>query len=295
MTTRWMHPRELENQRQRDRFDPVVEGHHYGLSRELSLAIWERVRADATDHEGRCDPQQAERRFHEFAARIAARGGRLQPDVGRLTRVGTEITGVPAGAWAADELAPRIPGRETLFAVEARRRGAQDQVSPVSQEADSAMGGSELPGASELVQAMDALQPSARPDPAMPLSLAGPLSAHPLDLRVWAPPRWPRCCLPPARGRPRCLTRRSPAAGADSPVRIWRRGLRRSAIANPATGSSPRRRASAWSKPTASGSTTSRSTSTVRRCRPGTRRSRADVTSTSSGVRSSPTASMAST
>src|SRR3954470_7894669 len=128
MTTRWRPPPELERPRQRDRFDPVVEGHRYGLSRDLSLAIWERVCADATDHEKRHDAEQAERRFHEIAARIAVRGGRLQPDVGRLTRVETEISDVPGGAGRADELAPRTPGRETLVAVEARRRGVQDQL-----------------------------------------------------------------------------------------------------------------------------------------------------------------------
>src|ERR1700759_3311137 len=88
--TRWMHPPELERPHKGTRFDPVVEGLRHGLARELSLQIWDRVRADATGREGRCDMEQAERRFHELAGVIAARGGRLRPDVGRLTRVGVE-------------------------------------------------------------------------------------------------------------------------------------------------------------------------------------------------------------
>lgn len=109
--TRWIHPPELERQRELAQFDPVVEGARLGLSRELSLAIWERVCADETDSKGRRDTEQAEQRFREIAARIAASGGRLQSDVGRLTRVQTESTGGPRGAWAVDELTPRMPGR----------------------------------------------------------------------------------------------------------------------------------------------------------------------------------------
>src|SRR5262245_56913788 len=99
MTNRWIHPPELSHPQPRDRFDPVVAGDRCGLSPDVSLAIWERVCADATDGGGRCDTEQAEERFREVAARIAARGGRLLPDVGRLTRVETEITGVPERAW----------------------------------------------------------------------------------------------------------------------------------------------------------------------------------------------------
>ena len=119
--TRWLYPPELKRQRERDRFDPVVEGARHGLTRELSLAIWERVCAGANDGFGRRDTEQAERRFHEIAARIAARGGRLRPDVGRFTRVGTELDGTPRRAWIVDELVPRTPGRETLVTAEARR------------------------------------------------------------------------------------------------------------------------------------------------------------------------------
>jgi hypothetical protein len=127
--------------------------------------------------------------FHQIAARIAARGGRLRPDVGRLTRAGTEITGVPVGAWGANELAPRIPGRETLVAAEARRWGEQDQAAAAPEVADEPMGRSELPGAGEVMRAMAALQHSARREQAKPQPPA--VQTHvrrPLDLRVWASP-----------------------------------------------------------------------------------------------------------
>ena len=161
--TRWMRPPELDRERKRDRFDPVVEGARHALGRELSLAIWGRVSADATDSAGRRDMGQARQRFHEFAARIAARGGRLRPDVGRVTRVGVELNGDSLGPWNADELRPRIPGRETLVAVEARRRGKAGYVAPA--EADQAMGRCELPGASEVARAMAALQNMIAPRP----------------------------------------------------------------------------------------------------------------------------------
>jgi hypothetical protein len=106
--TRLFHPPELERSRQQDQFDPVVEGARYRLSREVSLAIWGRVCADETDRTSRFDAVQAQRRFREMAARIAARGGWLHSDVGRLTRVQIEIAGVPHDAR------PSAPGRQTL-------------------------------------------------------------------------------------------------------------------------------------------------------------------------------------
>jgi hypothetical protein len=60
---------QLERPHERDRFDPVVEAARYGLSRELSLAIWERVCADATDSTGRRDEEQARQRFEGSYAR----------------------------------------------------------------------------------------------------------------------------------------------------------------------------------------------------------------------------------
>jgi hypothetical protein len=120
--TRWIHPPELDRQRDLDRFEPAVEGARRGLSREVSLAIWERLRADATDSAGRCDEELARQQFDELAARIAACSGRVQPEPGRLTRAGTETDRGSRAAWSSDEWRLRAPGRETLVEVEARPR-----------------------------------------------------------------------------------------------------------------------------------------------------------------------------
>jgi aminopeptidase N len=184
--TRWMHPPELDRERKRDHFDPVVEGARHALARELSLAIWDRVCADATDSAGRRDMEQAQQRFHELAARIAARGGRLRPDVGRVTRVGVELNGDSRGPWNTDELRPRVPGRETLFAVEARRWSKAGDAAPA--EADQAMGRRELPGASEVARAMAALQTPPQPHRSTPPRLV-------TDPNVFAPR--PTAATPP--------------------------------------------------------------------------------------------------
>lgn len=113
---------ELDRPRDRNAFDPVAEGARYRLPPELSLAIWERVCADATDAAGRRDLAQAQQRFHDIAARIAARGGRLRPDVGKLTRAGVESDGLHRAY--ADELAIPTPGRQTLVAAEEHRGSA---------------------------------------------------------------------------------------------------------------------------------------------------------------------------
>src|ERR1044071_8668820 len=85
--TRWMHPPELERGGVPQPFDPVVEGAQFGLAREVSLALWEQACASATDSAGRVDVGDAQRRFRALAAGLAARGGRLASDVGRVTRV----------------------------------------------------------------------------------------------------------------------------------------------------------------------------------------------------------------
>ena len=176
--TRMFHPPELERSRERDRFDPIHEGERHGLSRELSLAIWKRVSSDATDTFGRRNEERARERFHELAARIAARGGRRRPDPGRLTRVGVEISGEAMGTWAADELMPRVPGRQTLAAVEAQRwakragetamageparvaaRNAEQQAE-VDEQAENER--REPPCAGEVARAMAALQVGSR-------------------------------------------------------------------------------------------------------------------------------------
>ncbi len=177
--TRMFRPPELEYLYQRGRFNPIREGERYGLSRELSLAIWKRVSEDATDTFGRRSEDQARERFHDLAARISARGGRLRPDPGRLTRVGVEMSGEPMGTWAADELMPRVPGRQTLAAVEARRwmddactSITGEAPASASKEPDNEMARRELPGASEVVQAMAALQASPRPEEATALHVS---------------------------------------------------------------------------------------------------------------------------
>lgn len=105
--TGWRLGAERERPAAREPFDPVLEGARHGLSREQSLAAWERARWEA-DRDGREDAERVQRRFQAIALRIAARGGALRPDVGRLTRVGVELDGEPA---PRDELAIRAPGR----------------------------------------------------------------------------------------------------------------------------------------------------------------------------------------
>lgn len=125
--TRWMRPPEVERSREQDRFDPLVEGARHRLPDELLRKLWERVCRDLTDRFGRFDEEQAQKRFHELAARTAAWGGRLGPEVGRFTRVGTEIDGDSLGIWDVRRQRPHTPGRETLVTVEARRRIAQSE------------------------------------------------------------------------------------------------------------------------------------------------------------------------
>src|SRR3954466_5117615 len=98
---RWIRT-ELDRRRGRDAIDPLVEGARYQLAREVLLAIWAAACEAADDGNGRHDAVLALQRFHGLAARIAARGGRLHPNVGRLTLVDTELQGFPRSA--RDEL-----------------------------------------------------------------------------------------------------------------------------------------------------------------------------------------------
>jgi hypothetical protein len=168
-----MHPPERSREGKQDDFDPITEGARYGLSRELSLAIWERVCLDATDSAGRHDVEQARRRFHKLAARLAARGGRVRPDVGRGTRVGAEIDGGRQRAPGLDDLAVRVAGRETRGAVEARRWSRLYPEEALPQQSTER---SEPPGASEVSRAMTALQ--APPQPAQRAPLDATLRAR---------------------------------------------------------------------------------------------------------------------
>ena len=107
--TRWLRPPDLS--RARAAFDPLAELAPYKLSRELGLAIWDRVRSELTDSAGRLTPTRL------VGACTSLPRMRLYSDVGRVTRVGVELEGVALGA--PDPLSPRVPGRETLVAVEA--------------------------------------------------------------------------------------------------------------------------------------------------------------------------------
>ncbi|HEX3760092.1 MAG TPA: DUF4157 domain-containing protein, partial [Kofleriaceae bacterium] len=116
--TRSMRGPELDRSVDLAPFDPVAEGTRYQLSRELSVAIWERACADATDAHGWRDLARAQQRFHDLAARIAARGGRLGLGVDKLTSAGDDrgdrYRGMSRGA-----LEPAAPGRQTLVSAEA--------------------------------------------------------------------------------------------------------------------------------------------------------------------------------
>ncbi|HEY0477862.1 MAG TPA: DUF4157 domain-containing protein, partial [Kofleriaceae bacterium] len=114
--TRWHHPPHAERARKDDSFDPVVEGARHGLSRELALALWARIRAEA-DLGARGDADEAQRRFHDIAAGIAARGGRLVPDAGRITRVDLELDADLRDAGSAQDREPRAPGKDTRVAI----------------------------------------------------------------------------------------------------------------------------------------------------------------------------------
>jgi hypothetical protein len=201
MTMRWMYPPELERQGARDRFDPVREGDRHRLSREMSIAIWERVCAETTDGSGQRDVEQAKRRFHEIAALVAARGGRLLPDVGRYTRVGVELGGMPLAAWGRDLLARPAPGRETRVTRAEAERAAEvshQRVSEAREEAATShdarrdhLGDERLetPRAGEVAPLLASLlQPTASP---RVLDLSEQLAARRqpgADPALWSPP-----------------------------------------------------------------------------------------------------------
>src|SRR5262245_47199440 len=97
--TRWMLTSLVDHPHDRKPFDPVVEGARCRLSPEVLRAIWDQTRAGATDSSGRTSEAAARQEFHELATRIAARGGRLTLDPGRVTRVGVEIAASSPGPW----------------------------------------------------------------------------------------------------------------------------------------------------------------------------------------------------
>ncbi|HEY0475928.1 MAG TPA: hypothetical protein VGD37_00305, partial [Kofleriaceae bacterium] len=232
--TRWMHPPEIARDREPGRFDPSVEGARHGLSRELSAALWQRVRAEATDGAGRCDTAVAQRRFHELAVRLAARGGRLRPDVGRTTRVAAETAGISGtgddslASWTT-ELRLRAPGRDTLVASELRRWDRAGQTAAAtamgsataSASAANRAPGRDLLGAAEVARAMAALQYPAQ-DRATPLPTALPAEQRrprDVDLRAWTRPT-----ARPAAPKPDWLAEADRAAQVREAVRLHRAG-----------------------------------------------------------------------
>jgi Domain of unknown function (DUF4157) len=117
-----------------DDFDPVAEGAQYRLTPEVSLAIWEQVRREATNHDGQCAEDLARARFMELAQRIAERGGQLGPSPFKWTQVDVASGAAPAGIRLGEPVPgkttqmlargsgrarsglPRVPGRTTLVA-----------------------------------------------------------------------------------------------------------------------------------------------------------------------------------
>jgi hypothetical protein len=122
---------ELSRERRRD-FDPVAEGDRHRLAAHVSRAIWERVCREVVDA-GERDEQQLRLRFHQVAARVAARGGRLQRDPGRETRVENESVDADPGG---DVFAMPVPGKATQVTVEVRRgeREGDDTESPTDDD-----------------------------------------------------------------------------------------------------------------------------------------------------------------
>lgn len=154
MKERWFRGADRDRDPNQNRFDPIVEGARCGLSRELSLALWERMRVEEADASGRGDIELTQQRFHECAARLAAHGGWLFPEVGRLTRTSVEIDRTVADTWHAHqpspprpdrdglltirarigEKRPHVPGRETLVTLESRRWGQTSEASTLTRE-----------------------------------------------------------------------------------------------------------------------------------------------------------------
>ena len=108
-------PFEHERSR-REVFDPIVEGKRYGLTPEVSAALWEHVRRDTTNSDGVCDENAARAWFEQLAELIARRGGQLGPEPFHWTQID-----VASGHLPPDNLlAERVPGRTTLVWTEAR-------------------------------------------------------------------------------------------------------------------------------------------------------------------------------
>ncbi|HEU4728254.1 MAG TPA: DUF4157 domain-containing protein, partial [Kofleriaceae bacterium] len=102
---------ELSN---RQDFDPIAEGKRYGLAPEVSAALWERVRREATTSDGRCDENAARAGFARLAELIARSSGQLGPEPFHWTQ-----TDAALGRLApANLLAERVPGKTTRVLAE---------------------------------------------------------------------------------------------------------------------------------------------------------------------------------
>lgn len=103
----------------RDGFDPVIEGARHGLAPEVLREIWERVEREAWGLDGRFHGEEARRRFHQVAGRVARNGGRLRPrpDAGKVTRVEAALY----GHEVEDPFVEIAPGKVTRVELEERR------------------------------------------------------------------------------------------------------------------------------------------------------------------------------
>jgi Domain of unknown function (DUF4157) len=108
---------EHERSRRED-FDPIAEGKRYGLAPEVSAALWEHVRREATNGDGVCDERAARARFSQLAELIARRGGQLGPEPFHWTQIDAALSHLPPDIL----LAERVPGKTTLVLAEASAR-----------------------------------------------------------------------------------------------------------------------------------------------------------------------------
>lgn len=102
----------------REDFDPIAEGKRHGLAPEVSIALWEHVRREATNSEGVCDENAARERFAQLAELVARRGGQLGSEPGHWTQIDVASGRVPPDNF----LAERVPGKATLVLAEASAR-----------------------------------------------------------------------------------------------------------------------------------------------------------------------------
>ena len=124
---RLLHGDVFEHERsRREGLEPVAGGQRYGLTLEVSTALWEYVRREATNRDGLCDENAARERFAQLAEFIAKRGGQLVPEPFHWTQIDVASGRVAAG----NPLAGRVPGRTTqvLAAASLRARVALGEV-----------------------------------------------------------------------------------------------------------------------------------------------------------------------